>query len=106
MLIRNIQDSLIYCYTSKAQKPEKICLTFEKMGKTPKSKKNTPSDLAYQITLLLEFQAPICKNVEFCIFCLKKDHGCVFIVIIFPPRGNRIESIVLEYRERAHLNKS
>ena len=57
---------------------------FRKKGETfPKSQriltKITPSDSAYQKTLLLNFQAPICKNVEFRIFCQKTDHGFVFI---------------------------
>ena len=45
--------------------------------------KITPSDSAYQKTLLYKFQAPINKNVEFCIFCQKTNHGCVFIFFIF-----------------------
>ena len=43
--------------------------------------KITPSDSAYQRTLLYKFQASIYKNVEFCIFCQKADHGCVFICL-------------------------
>jgi len=34
------------------------------------------SDSTCQKTRLL---APICKNVEFCVFSQKKDHGCLFI---------------------------
>ena len=41
--------------------------------------KITPSDSAYQKTLLHRFQAHICKNLQLCIFCQKKDHGGVFI---------------------------
>ena len=42
----------------------------------------TPSDSAYQRTLLSKFQAPIYKNVEF----------------------YRIDQVVLECRKRAHSN--
>ena len=39
--------------------------------------KTTQSKLAYHRILLQKFPAPICKNVEFCYFCQKTDHGCV-----------------------------
>jgi hypothetical protein len=88
--------------------PEKICPILEKRGTPPKSHRTlmkiTPSDSAYQRTLLLTFQAPICKNVEFCIFCQKKDHACVFIFCCFFFRGDRIDPVVLRYRGRAHSN--
>jgi len=40
--------------------------------------KITPSHSVYQRTLQKKFQAYIYKNVEFCIFCQKTDHGCEF----------------------------
>ena len=57
---------------------------FRKKGERPPKRYKTlmeitPSYSAYQKTLLQRFQAPIYKNVEFSIFCQKKDHGCVFI---------------------------
>ena len=61
------------------------------------------SDSAYQKTLLNWFQAPICKNVEFCIFCQKKDQGSAFICLFFYS-GDRNDPVVLEYRETAHSN--
>ena len=62
------------------------------------------SDSAYQITLSKRFQAPTCKNMEFYIFGRREDHGCVFIYLFFffAARGDRIDQVVLEYRERAH----
>ena len=53
--------------------------------------KITPSDLAYQKTLLKKFQAPIYKKVEFCIFFLPKDRSrmrvCLFACLLFFPLG-------------------
>ena len=69
--------------------------------------KITPSDSEYQRTLLYKFQDPIYKNMEFCIFCQKTNHGCVFICLLFFflfPRGDRIDPVVLEFCERAHSN--
>ena len=44
---------------------------------------------------------------NFVFFCQKADHGCVFICLfvfffVFFPRGDRIDPVVLECRERAH----
>ena len=87
MLILNIQVLSSLVLFIQNYEPEKICLILEnRRGKVPKSHtiltKITPSDSAYQRTLLQEFQAPICKNVEFRIFLPEdqpEDHGCVFI---------------------------
>ena len=49
-----------------------------------------------------KFQVPILKNVEFCIFCQKADHGCVYLFFFFVfccffiPRSAHIEPVVLE----------
>ena len=45
----------------------------------------------------------LAKNVEFCIFCQKKDHRCVFVVVCFFFH-DRNDPVVLEYRVRAHSN--
>ena len=71
----------------------------------------TPSNSAYQRTLLKKFQVPIYKNVEFCIFCQKtKTRLRVYLFVVFLfcfflfPRGPRIDQVVLECRKRSHSN--
>ena len=78
ILIDTLKESDLYAdfkhissikFSPAHQKPEKI-YPFSKKGKTPPKSykilfKFTSSDSAYQKTLLLRFQAPICKNVEF-----------------------------------------
>ena len=61
--------------------------------------------------LAVEILSSYIQNVEFIIFCQKNFHGCVFICLFFFfffPRSYRIEPMILEYQERAHLvgNKS
>ena len=73
-------------YPSKVMSLRNIFLILENrekhLLKVIESEGNTPSNSAYQRTLL-KFQAPIYKNVEFCIFCQKADHECVFICLFF-----------------------
>ena len=78
MLIPNIRGSLSLVLRIKSNEPVKICLTFEKGRKLP-------------------LQLPSAKErsrmrvyFNFCLF-------------IFPS-GDRIEPIVVEYRERTHSN--
>ena len=81
---------------------------FRKWGNPPKShlilKKVTPSDSAYHRTLLYKFQAPIYKNVEFCIFCQNTNPRCVFIYLILFSKGDCTDPVVLKFCERAHSN--
>ena len=73
-------------FRKKRERPPKKYRTLMKI---------TPSYSAYQRTLLQKFQAHIYKNMECCIFCQKKDHGCVFICFFsqgwsYRPSGPRI----------------
>jgi hypothetical protein len=88
MLISNIYISLGLILPIKGYEPEIFFTDFLKKGEAaPKSQvtsmKMTSSDATNQRTVLYRFQAPVCKNVEFCTFfarrkITKKDHGCVF----------------------------
>ena len=62
-----------------------------------------PSDLLYQRTQPQRFQVPICENVEFCIFA-RREITDLWFLFPPPPQGDRIDSVVLEYREMAHSN--
>ena len=71
----------------KSYKPEKICQIPQKGETTPKTQvivKIIPPNSAYETTLLQKFKAPIYKNVEFCIFHEKQDHGreLVFLFLL------------------------
>ena len=59
----------------------------------------TPSYSAHQRTILYRFQARMHKNVEFCIFAKRiiRD-ACLFFA-----RGDHIEPVIVEDRERARL---
>ena len=66
--------------------------------------KITPSDSAYQKTLLQKFQAIIYKNIEFPIFFARGQitDACLFVFLLFFPTGDRIDRLVLESCERAY----
>ena len=86
MLILFIQVSSSLVLPTKSYDPEKTYLILDNRRETrPKSyrilTKITPSDSANERTLIEKFQAPINKNMEFCIFCQKTDRGYVFICL-------------------------
>ena len=86
MLISNIEVSSSLPIRSY-NLPEKIFLFLKKEKTPPKSHrilmKITPSDSAYQRNPTAEVSRSYLQNVKFCIFCQKKDHGCVFICLFF-----------------------
>jgi len=90
----------------KSYEPEKIRLISEKGGNTHKKPHNINENHTIKFSVsenpTTEVQDHICKNVEFCTFCQKKDHGCVFIS--FSSSGDCIDPVVLECRKRAHSN--
>ena len=90
----------------KNYEPEKICTVFEKGRNTTRASSdlNINHSIIFSIPenhTVMKVSSSYAQNVEFCIFAKRMIRdACLFI---FFCRGDHIEPVIVENRERAHL---
>ena len=98
MLISNIQDASSSVLSIKSYETEKHLPYIRKKGETPPKShrmKTTPSDSAYQRTLLYRFQAPIYKMWNFVFLPEERSRMYVYqffflFFLLYQPCGPKI----------------